>query len=68
MVEIFIRVKLSFSTIGAILTILFMAILMFSATVMIKGYSELANEISIYGFFFLVPGVILQLVGFFRKS
>ena len=51
---------------GAPFIIVFQMLLLFCAFLLIRGYSNLANEVAIYAYYSLVIGVVLQLVSFLR--
>ena len=51
---------------GAPFVIVFQLLLLTCAALLIRGYSNLANEVAIYAYYSLVIGVVLQLVSFLR--
>ena len=48
--------------------IVFQILLLSCAVLLIWGYSNLANEVAIYGYYSLVIGVIMHLVSFLRHG
>jgi hypothetical protein len=66
-----IKVKASTATyfrenLGAPFIIGFMALLIICAGLLIQGNSNSANELSVYAYYLLVIGVILQLASFLK--
>ena len=53
---------------GAPFVIFFQLLLLTCAALLIRGYSDLADEVAIYAYYSLVIGVILQLVSFLRHG
>ena len=51
---------------GAPFVIIFQLLLLVCAVLLIRGYSNLANEVATYAYYSLVIGVVLQLVSFLR--
>ena len=51
---------------GAIFVILFQLLLLSCVTLLIWGYSTLANKLAIYAYYSLVVGVAIQSVSFLR--
>lgn len=51
---------------GAPFIITFMILLIICASLLALGNSELANDIAVYAYYFLVAGVILQLASYLK--
>ena len=51
---------------GSPFIIVFQMLLLFCAFLLIRGYSNLANEVAVYAYYSLVIGVVLYLVSFLR--
>ena len=51
---------------GAPFVVGFMALLLVAAFSLVAGFSVLANEVSVFAYYALVVGVVLQLVCFLR--
>jgi hypothetical protein len=49
---------------GVLFIIVFQILLLSSAFLLIRGYSDFANDVAIYAYYSLVIGVVLQLVSF----
>ena len=52
---------------GAPFILSFQVLFLLCVVLLARGYSELANDVSIYAYFFLVSGVILQFISFIRE-
>jgi ABC-type Mn2+/Zn2+ transport system permease subunit len=57
-------VKYFRENLGAPFIIFFQMLLLFCAFLLVRGYSNLANDVAIYAFYSLMIGVVLQLVSF----
>lgn len=57
-------VKYFRENLGAPFIIVFQMLLLFCASLLVRGYSNLANDVAIYAFYTLMIGVVLQLVSF----
>jgi hypothetical protein len=53
---------------GAPFIVVFMALLIACAGLLASGLSSLANDVAVYAYYFLVVGVVLQLVAFIRDE
>jgi len=53
---------------GAPFVIVFQLLLLACAALLIRGYSNVADEVAIYAYYSLVIGVVLQLVSFLRHG
>jgi hypothetical protein len=53
---------------GAPFVIVFQLLLLVCAVLLIRGYSNLTEEVAIYAYYSLVIGVVLQLVSFLRHG
>lgn len=52
---------------GSPFIIIFQMLLLYCASLLIIGNSKFADEISIYAFYFLTIGVILQMISYLRQ-
>jgi len=60
-------VKYLRQNLGVLFIIVFQILLLSCAFLLIRGYSDLANGVAIYAYYFLVIGVVLQLVSFLHQ-
>lgn len=51
---------------GAPFIIVFMVLLLFCAGLLASGFSSLANSVAVYAYYFLVTGVVLQLISYLK--